>query len=64
MVGPEFPETYQEVLRVLDEVDPIVVAIDPMFGPGLDAVRAQGRNHVIIRPNALKENFSATQPWG
>jgi hypothetical protein len=62
--APEYLDIYKDILRVLDEVDPIVVAVDPLFGPGLDAVRAHGRNHVVISPNSLKDNFGSMQPWG
>jgi hypothetical protein len=62
--GPEYLGLYEQVLAVLDEVDPIVVAVEPLFWPGLDAVRAQGRNHVIVSPNTLKDNFAAMQPRG
>ena len=62
--GPEYLSLYQEVLALLDEIDPLVVAVDPLFGPGLDAIRAKGRNHVIVSPNALKDNFAVEQGWG
>jgi hypothetical protein len=36
--GPDYLETYQDVLRLLDEVHPSAVAVDSMFGPGLEYV--------------------------
>lgn len=39
----EYLSLYHEALKVLEEVDPIIVAVDPLFGPGLDAIRATGR---------------------
>ncbi|KAI9641699.1 hypothetical protein NHQ30_009555 [Ciborinia camelliae] len=62
--APDYLDLYHEVFGILEDVDPIVVAIDPLFGPGLDAVRAQGRNHAIISPNALKDSFAQLQPRG
>jgi hypothetical protein len=62
--GPEYLAIYQEISSILEEVDPAIVAVDPQFGPGLDAVRALGRNHAIVTPNALKDNFADKQPWG
>ncbi len=56
--GEEYLAIYEEVLKVLEEVDPAVVAIDPMFGPGTDASRANGRREVIISPNSLVRLFS------
>ena len=62
--GPEYLAIYEEISRLLKEVDPIVVAVDPLFGPGMDAIRDQGRNHAIVSPNSLKDNFGSLQPWG
>lgn len=62
--APNYLAIYRDILRVLDEVDPIVIVVDPIFGPALDAIRAQGRNHVILSPNSLKDNFVSMQPWG
>jgi hypothetical protein len=59
----EYLYLYHEALKVLEEVDPAIVAVDPLFGPGLDAIRATGRNHAIISPNSLKDNFADKQPW-
>ena len=59
----EYLALYHESLRFLEEVDPIIVAVDPLFGPGMNAIRATGRNHVIISPNSLKDNFADKQPW-
>lgn len=62
--APDYLSLYKEVLTLLSEIDPLIVAVDPIFGPGLDAVRANGRNHVIISPNALKDNFAIEQGLG
>lgn len=62
--GPEYLALYEAVLKILDEVNPAVVAIDPMFGAGIDATRAQNRSHAIISPNSLKDNFVDKQPNG
>ncbi|KAJ8068866.1 hypothetical protein OCU04_002550 [Sclerotinia nivalis] len=60
--APDYLGLYKEISGILETVDPIVVAVDPLFGPGIDAVRAQGRNHAIISPNSLKDNFVQFQP--
>lgn len=54
----EYLSLYHESLAILEEVDPIIVAVDPLFGPGLDAIRATGRNYVIVSPNSLKDSFA------
>jgi hypothetical protein len=55
---------YKYIMGVLDEIDPIVVIVDGLLSPALDATRAQGRNHVTLSPNSLKDNFASMQPWG
>jgi hypothetical protein len=55
---------YEHIMGVLDEIDPIIVMVDSVLSPGLDAVRAQGRNHVTVSPNSLKDNFVSMQSWG
>jgi len=62
--APEHVEIYEDVLRVMGEINPTIVVADTLFGPGLDAIRAQGRNYVILSPNALKDNLASMQPWG
>jgi len=62
--GPEHLGLYQQTLRILEEVNPLIVAVDPMFSPGLDAVRAQGRNYMVVSPSCLKDLFAGMQPWG
>ncbi|ESZ95139.1 glycosyltransferase family 1 protein [Sclerotinia borealis F-4128] len=62
--APDYLDLYREIFGILEDIDPIVVALDPLFGPALDAVRAQGRNHAIISPNTLKDNFAHLQPRG
>ncbi|CZR69812.1 uncharacterized protein PAC_19712 [Phialocephala subalpina] len=62
--APDYLATYKDILRVLGEIDPFIVVVDPMLGPALDAVRTQGRNHVVLSPNTLKDNFVSMQPWG
>ncbi|KAF7935514.1 hypothetical protein EAE99_002494 [Botrytis elliptica] len=62
--APDYLDIYKEISGILETVDPSIVAVDPVFGPGVDAVRAQGRNHVIISPNTLKDSFAKYQPWG
>jgi hypothetical protein len=62
--GPEYLGLYQEILALFDEIDPLVVVVEPTFGPGVDAARAQGRNYAIVSPNSMKDNFAPMQPWG
>lgn len=62
--GPEYLALYQQIFKVLEEVDPAIVVVEPQFGPGLDAIRTLGRKHAVLTPNALKDNFADLQPRG
>ena len=61
--APEYIQLHEEVLKILDEVDPGLVAMEVFLGPALDAIRAQDRQQVVISPNSLKDNFVPLQPW-
>jgi hypothetical protein len=62
--GPEYFDLYKQILHIIDEVDPAVIAIDPVFGPGLDATQDRNRRYVVVSPNSLRDNFAHLQPWG
>ena len=53
---------YIEAMKVINEVDPMIIAIEQLVGPELDAVVAVGRSYVIISWNSLKDNFADKQP--
>jgi hypothetical protein len=59
--GPEYFNIYEELLSIIQEVDPAVIGLDPLFGPGIDATRFLNRRHAIVSPNALKDNFAQMQ---
>ena len=61
--GPEYLSLYNEVVALIEEIDPAVVVADVLFSPGIDAVRALGRREAIISPNGVKDNFADHQPW-
>jgi hypothetical protein len=61
--GPEHIAIFEELSQVIQEVDPSIIALDPLFGPGMDSARHQNRRHAIISPNALKDNFADMQPY-
>jgi hypothetical protein len=62
--GPEYLSLYKQILHLIEEVDPAVVAMGPLLGPAIDAVRATGRELVVISPNALQDSHGQLQPWG
>ncbi|KAI0098013.1 UDP-Glycosyltransferase/glycogen phosphorylase [Nemania sp. FL0031] len=62
--GEDHLAIYEEIGRIIDEVDPAVIVLDTLFRPAIDATRDKNRLHAIISPNTLIENFPAVQPWG
>lgn len=62
--GSEYYGLYDELLRIIDEVDPALVVLDPQFGPALDATKNRNRKHAVVSPNSLRDNFAQIQPYG
>jgi hypothetical protein len=58
----EYWTLYESCQRLIDEVDPAVVVLDTMFGPGIDATRDKDRLHALITPNILSDLLPAKQP--
>ncbi|KAM0718518.1 hypothetical protein Q7P37_005588 [Cladosporium fusiforme] len=54
---------YQQILALIDEVDPAMIALDTIFSPAIEATRARNRLHAFITPNMLVDNFPGEQPW-
>jgi hypothetical protein len=57
-------DLYNEIVELLNELDPAVVVVDTLFRPALDAVRGQNRQHMFITPNTNVDNFLGDQPYG
>lgn len=55
---------YQEVTRIIEDVDPAVVVLDPTLRPSVDATRRSNRRYMHIVPNPLADFFPMEQPWG
>jgi hypothetical protein len=53
---------YESLSGVIDEVDPAVIVIDTVFGPGIDATRDKRRLHALVTPNILSDLTPAKQP--
>jgi hypothetical protein len=62
--GPEFVQIYKSFVRVVDEVQPDLIAVDCLFSPGTTACRHLKLNHLILSPNTLKDFATAQQPRG
>jgi hypothetical protein len=62
--GPDYLALYHEIRGVVETIDPIVVVVEPLFAPAIDAVRAMDRQQVILTPNAISDTIGAKQSWG
>jgi len=56
--GEEYIAVYRECLNVVEKVNPDLVVVDPLFTPGLDAVRSIGERFVVLSPNTFKEHVA------
>lgn len=58
----EHLELYAATTTLIRDIDPKLVVLDPVFIPGVEAVRDLGAKHVILCPNPLKDMLRALQP--
>jgi hypothetical protein len=54
---------YNEVSALIEKVDPAIIAVEPLFGPALDAIQNSKRRLAIVSPNALQDNIAKNQPY-
>lgn len=54
---------YRRCKELIEEIDPAVVVLDPMFRPAVEAVQDANRLYAILSPNTV-EAFVSLQPWG
>ena len=50
-------------VKVIEELNPAVVVIDSLFGPGFDACHSTNRKFVMSSPNAPLDIARMHQPW-
>lgn len=60
----EHMSLYKEMGDIIDEVDPAVIVLDTLFQPSFDITRDKHRQHAILTPNTLADNFAGKQPNG
>ena len=54
---------YRRCRELIDEIDPSLVVLDPMFRPAREAVADAKRLYAVVSPMTLEE-FLTNQPWG
>ncbi|KAL2848801.1 hypothetical protein BJY01DRAFT_233777 [Aspergillus pseudoustus] len=52
----QYIATYRSCVEIIQNLQPSIVAVDPLFAQGLDACRALQCKYVILSPNTLKEH--------
>ncbi|KKA21226.1 UDP-glucoronosyl and UDP-glucosyl transferase family protein [Rasamsonia emersonii CBS 393.64] len=62
--GPEYVEVCNSLRQITAEVDPALVVVDTFFAPGIGAVQALDRSHVLLSPNSAKDTFATGQGLG
>ena len=62
--GTEYMIGYSSTTEIIDEIDPELVIIDPLFSQAVDACNALKQKHMILSPNTLKELVLDKQPSG
>ncbi|KAK1983969.1 glycosyltransferase family 1 protein [Colletotrichum cereale] len=61
--GPQLLQNFDEVRRIIKEVQPDLTIVDNLFTPGLTAVRQLGIKYIVLSPNTLKDFAAPLQPW-
>jgi hypothetical protein len=62
--GEEFVQIFEETLRIVREVKPNIIAIDPILSPAITACRDSGIRFCVLAPNAIKDFAAGLQPGG
>ncbi|KAL3457486.1 hypothetical protein BJX64DRAFT_280577 [Aspergillus heterothallicus] len=52
----EYIATYRSCVNIAQNLQPSIIAVDPLFAQGLDACRALQFKYVILSPNTAKEH--------
>ncbi|KAJ2979559.1 hypothetical protein NQ176_g3174 [Zarea fungicola] len=60
----EYWDKYQQIVNLIEELDPAVVVLDNFFRPAMDAARNLNRSRAVISPNAMSDTFIGVQPRG
>jgi hypothetical protein len=57
-------QIYAAAASFIKDIDPVLVALDPVFIPGLEACRDLKAKYIMISPNAMKDILAQQQPRG
>ncbi|KAL4910006.1 hypothetical protein BDW74DRAFT_46635 [Aspergillus multicolor] len=66
VVAPWEPAGYEPIYRacleLLDKLNPNLVAVDPLFGPGEDACKVRRLRYLVLSPATFKDHLVQDQP--
>lgn len=62
--GPEYVTVFNDILKVIGQVDPGLVVVDLLLPPAHDAVRELDMTYAVMAPNSIKDIAVVDQPWG
>ena len=60
--GPEYMVGYESCLKIIREVDPDILVIDPLMSQGLEVCNVLSRNCIVLSPNTFKDILAKQQP--
>lgn len=60
----EYWNKYQQIVNLIEELDPAIIVLDNFFRPAMDAARNLNRSRAVISPNAMSDTFIGVQPKG
>ena len=63
LAHPAYTQTCDSIKRAIEELDPAVIVVDVLLGPGFDACYYLNREFVASSPNALLDLVRNDQPW-
>lgn len=61
--GASYMRIYESAKKVIEELNPGVIVVDPMLNPGIDACYSLNRDFIISSPNTPLDLARAHQPW-
>jgi len=50
-----YHKIYESIVKIIHDVDPILILIDTMLAPGVCAAQELDRDYVLFTPNAIKD---------
>lgn len=62
--GSEYMIVYSSCVEIIENVNPDILVVDPLFSHGVDACQTLSRKFIILSPNTFKDHAIREQPNG